>query len=295
MKPKVIVIVGPTAVGKTTLSVQLAKEVDGEIVSADSRQVYQGLDIGSGKVTPEEKDGVPHHLLDVADPREVFSAANFVAQGRKAIDEIFERRNVPIIVGGTGFYIDALIGRIALANVPLNEELRSLLRNKNLEELQEVLEKLDPNALEKIDAENPVRLIRAIEIATALGKFEHKESESLYDALWIGLRLPLPELKERIKKRLLERLNDGMLEEAKTLHKRGLSFERMNELGLEYRYMAKHLSGEIDHEEMVEQLEIKIGQYAKRQMTWFKRNEDINWLSPEDNGNAITLAKEFLK
>lgn len=293
-KPKVISIVGPTAVGKTGLSVKLAKRVNGEIVSADSRQVYEGLDIGSGKVTPEEMEGVPHHLLDVADPKEVFTAADFVEKGREAIADIVKRGKVPIIVGGTGFYIDALVGRINLAEVPPNEELRTLLRSKTLAELQEMLAELDPDALERIDSKNPVRLVRAIEIATALGRVELKESDPIYQVLWIGLTLSQDELKEKIHMRLLARLNEGMLNEARQLHSRRLSYERMEELGLEYRYMARHLSGEISYDEMVEQLRTEIGKYAKRQMTWFKKNQNIHWFEPKQEKEIGQYIKEKL-
>lgn len=293
-RPKVIVILGPTAIGKTSLSVKLAKEVDGEIVSADSRQVYTELDIGSGKITAEEMEGVPHHLLDVADPKEVFTAADFVKYGRKSIEDIVSRGRAPIIVGGTGFYIDALVGRVQLADVPPNTELRSMLRSKTLTELQEMLAELDPDVYERMDTENPVRLIRGIEIATALGKVEEKEAEELYDILWIGLTLPQDELKERIQTRLTMRLQEGMLAEAQTLHAHGLSYERMEELGLEYRYMARQLQGNITFNEMREELEKEIIKYAKRQRQWFKKNEDIEWFSPKETEKVIVHSKTFL-
>lgn len=295
MKPTVIVVLGPTAVGKTSLSIELAKQVNGEIVSADSRQVYKGLDIGSGKVTPEEMQGVPHHLLDVANPKDVYTAADFVKEGREAIADILGRGKVPIIVGGTGFYIDALVGHTALADVPPNEELRNKLHNLSLEELQTKLEELDPDTLDRMDSENPVRLMRGIEIATALGKVELKVSEPVYDVFWIGLTLPMEDIKEKIQARLLARLDQGMLEEAKKLHREGLSFERMEELGLEYRYMARHLQNKITYDGMVETIQKESEKYVKRQMTWFKRNKDINWMSPKEVAQVIALTKDFLK
>lgn len=295
MKPKLIAIVGPTAVGKTALSIMLAKEIGGGAVSADSRQVYRGLDIGTGKVTREEMQAVPHHLLDVADPQEIFTAAEYVRLGRTALEEVTARKQVPIVVGGTGFYIDALLGRISLANVPPNPVLRADLSRMNLEELRSKLEELDVERYETIDIQNPVRLIRAIEVAIALGKNPLPNTELLYDVLWIGLTIPLPEVREKIKARLSVRLENGMLDEARKLHTKGLSYERMDELGLEYRFMARHLMGEISHEEMVANLEKEIFNYAKRQMTWFKKNKEIHWFAPTETEKAIILAKDFLK
>ena len=216
-KQKLVVIVGPTAIGKTSLSIALAKAINGEVISADSRQVYRGLDIGSGKVTTGEMDGVPHYLLDVADPQDVFTAADFVTLGTEAIASVGARGHVPVVIGGTGFYVDALVGRVQLPNVPPNEKLRSALRNKTLEELQDMLKEKDAAAYTRMDTENPHRLVRAIEIADALGTVpELTPQESPYDILWIGLTLPIDTLRERIQARLLARLDQGMLDEAKT-------------------------------------------------------------------------------
>lgn len=294
-RPNSIVIVGPTAVGKTALSIDLAQAVGGEVVSADSRQVYRGLDIGSGKVTTEEMRGVPHHLLDVCDPREVFSAANYVHLGRKAVEDILARGNVPLIVGGTGFYIDALLGRVSLADVPENTTLRTRLKEKTLEELQKTLQRLDPVRFDTIDTHNPVRLIRAIEIATALGTHPTPTQETLYNTLWLGLTIPQDALHTNIETRLHARLDAGMLEEAAHLHNGGLSYERMITLGLEYRFMALHLRGDISYDNMREQLKSEIIKYAKRQMTWFKRNKAIHWIAPTDTDTASNLAKQFLE
>lgn len=295
MKKKVIAIVGPTAVGKTSLSVELAKAIDGEVISADSRQVYRGLDIGSGKVTKEEMNGVPHHLLDVAAPKEVFTASDFVRLGRTSIDQIIEKSHTPLIVGGTGFYVDALVGRVALAEVAPNQMLRTQLSKCSLEELQEMLKKRAPERFELIDQKNPVRLIRAIEIAESENPDSWKLApEILYDVLWIGLTVPMDKLKEKIALRLHERFEHGMLDEAKQLHADGLSYERMEELGLEYRYMARHLEGAMGYEEMIQKLEIEIGKYAKRQMTWLKRNDQIHWITPGETKRAIGLAQNFL-
>ena len=303
--PKIIVIVGPTSSGKTALSVELAKKFDGlpparaggaragEIISADSRQVYRGLDIGTGKVTKREMQGIPHHLLDVASPKKVFTASDFVIHARRAINDIIARGHVPIIAGGTGFYIDALIGTTVLADVPPNAVLRAKLQKKSAEQLFAQLKKLDPARASMIDAHNPHRLIRAIEIATALGKNPSKRSDPLYDVLWLGIDIPHEALARKIHARLLARMKHGMLAEAKRLHARGLSYKRMEGLGLEYRYMARLLQDKITRTEFIDQLDGEIRKYAKRQMTWFKHNKDINWVKSETQAGAIV--RRFLR
>lgn len=297
-KPKLIVICGQTATGKSDFTVQIAKEIGGEIISVDSRQVYIGLDIGSGKITKKEMQGIPHHLLDVISPKKVFSVNDFKLQAEKKIQEIIARGNTPIVCGGTGFYIDTLLGTINLPEVPENKILRKKLASKTKDELLALLKKLDPVRAETIDQNNPVRLIRAIEIATALGSVPVLKKKSLYDALSIGLTLPDEVLKEKIHTRLISRMKDGMLEEAKNLHTKGLSWKRMRELGLEYRFLADHLTNKLSKEEMFTQLETAIWHYAKRQKTWFKRNTDILWIDPRkksDSNKTLQTVKKFLK
>lgn len=296
---KLICIVGPTSSGKTALSLSIAEAVGGEIISADSRQVYRGLDIGSGKIAREEMRGIPHHLLDVADPADTFSAADFVRLGRLATYEVARRGRVPLVVGGTGFYIDALLGRISLVEVSPNADVRERLSKYGVEELQEELKRLDPARFETIDQKNPRRLIRAIEIAhyTEDGPLCEPDTEDrpLYDTLWMGLTLPRAELKKKIQARLSARLEAGMLEEAKRLYAEGLSFGRMEALGLEYRWMARHLQGKISYDDMALELEQEIARYAKRQMTWFKKNKDIEWFAPEEHDDILTRVRAFLK
>ncbi|HZT36169.1 MAG TPA: tRNA (adenosine(37)-N6)-dimethylallyltransferase MiaA, partial [Nitrososphaera sp.] len=231
-KPKVIAIVGPTSSGKTVLSIWLAKKVDGEIISADSRQVYKGLNIGTGKVTKKEMAGVKHHLLDVANPKKQFSVDDFVKLATKACSLILENKRIPVIVGGTGLYIDMLLGRMSYPEVPPNLKLRKQLEKKSAEQLFQMLQKLDSRRAQTIERENPRRLIRAIEIAKVLGTSPLPSPESKYEVLWLGLNPEKRILDKKIALRLKARLKAGMIAEAKRLHAQGLSYKRMNELGL---------------------------------------------------------------
>jgi tRNA dimethylallyltransferase len=291
-KPKVYVIVGPTASGKTAYSIKLAKKVGGEIISADSRQVYKGLDIGSGKVTKKEMAGIPHHLLDVASPKKVFTVSDFKKLADKKIKEIIARGKTPIIVGGTGFYIQAVVDDLVLPEVPPDKKLRANLEAKPPSELFAMLKKLDPIRAQEIDSKNPRRLIRAIEIAKALGKvpplnsprdpISLREKRSLpelseYNFEFIGIKMDQEKLNKKIYQRLVERLRKGMVAEVKKLHEGGVSWRRLEELGLEYRYIALFLQNKITKPEMVEQLYRQIIKYSKRQLTWFKRDKRIIW------------------
>ncbi len=241
MKPKILAVIGPTSSGKSDLAVQLAKEFNGEIISADSRQVYTGLDIGTGKITKEEMAGVPHHLLDVVDPNTVFSVSDFQKLAYAAIEDILSRGKLPIIAGGTGFYIQSIVGGIILPKVPENAELRKELSKLSLKELQKKLKELDLNRFEKIDIENKVRLIRSIEIATALGSVPEIQKDPKYDVTQIGILWPKEELDRRIHERLIMGIDQGLIEETIDLHTKGVSYKRMEELGLEYRFVSRFL------------------------------------------------------
>ena len=278
-KPKIMVIVGPTASGKTSLSIKLAKQHNGEVISADSRQVYRGLNLGTGKVTAEEMEGVPHHLLDIVDPKEIYTAADFVRDGRATITDILSRGKLPIIVGGTFFYTDALLGRIVTPEVPPNPTLRAELEKLSAEQLFSKLEAVDPVRADEIDRHNPRRLVRALEIADALGSVPQLPAEELYDAQILGIKIDQETLHKNIHNRLQARFDAGMIDEVKALYEHGLSYERMEDLGLEYRYIARYLKGELSYEDMVTTLETKIRQFAKRQMTWLKRDKSIEWIS----------------
>lgn len=286
-KPKIIIVLGQTATGKSDFAVQLAKKVGGEIISADSRQVYKGMDLGTGKITKKEMLGVPHYLLDVAYPKKVFSVSDFKKLADKKIEDIFARGKTPIICGGTGFYIDAVVDGVILPEVAPNIKLRKILEKKSAEKLFEMLKKLDPGRAKNIDVKNKVRLIRAIEIAKALGKVPKIKSQTKYEVLKIGLTLPDEILKDKIKTRLLTRIKKGMLREIKKLHEDGVSWKRMEMLGLEYRYGALYLQGKLTKQEMIEKLNTEIWHYAKRQKTWFKRDKNTIWIDPRKNKGKL--------
>ena len=294
-KPKILVVVGPTASGKSDFAVVLAKKLGGEIVSADSRQVYRGMDIGTGKITKKEMGGIPHHLLDILSPKTVFTVSDFKKKGTKAVRGVLRRGKLPIVVGGTGFYISALVDGIVLPDVLPNPTLRKELASKSAPQLFQILKKLDGDYAKKIDKHNPVRLIRAIEIASELGSVPLLTTNPPYDAFYIGMNVSNEKLRTRIHSRLIKRIKNGMLEEICLLWKNGLSIKRMEDLGLEYRYGARYLIGLIDKKTMLGELETAIVQYAKRQMTWFKRNKNILWVSPMDTATALEKVEEFLK
>ncbi len=278
-KIKVLTIVGPTASGKSDFAVEIARKFNGEIISADSRQVYRGFNIGSGKITKHEMKNIPHHLLDVADPQKNFSVAQFQKLAQKKIEEINSRGHLPIICGGTGFYIDALIFNQTLPNIPPNKKLRQELKKLSPSALFQKLSALDPVRAKTIDRNNPIRLIRAIEIASALGQVPKlKKETSPYDCLWLGIKPDSETLVKKIHLRLLRRLRQGMISEVKKLHEKGLSWKKLEAFGLEYRFLALYLQNKLNKTEALAQLEIAINQYAKRQMTWFKRNKKIIWL-----------------
>lgn len=293
-KKSVIVILGPTATGKSDLAVEIAKKVNGEIISADSRQVYKGLDIGSGKITKREMRGVPHYLLDVVSPKTVFSVADFKKKAEKAIAEIIKKNKAPIIAGGTGFYIQSIVDGIALPKVKANKELRKKLEKQNTEKLFETLVKLDPDRAAEIDPKNRVRLIRAIEIVKELGKVPKIKKSSKYEVLQIGLDWPDKVLKKRIRDRLVKRMKQGMVAEVKKLHKNGISWKRLEQLGLEYRYLALYLQNKISKEKMLEKLETEIWHYAKRQRTWFKKDNRIKWFKPTEKVKINKEVKNFI-
>lgn len=295
-KQKVLVIVGPTSSGKSALAVELARRFAGEVISADSRQVYRGLNIGTGKITKREMKGVRHHLLDEVGPHRIFTAHDFVEKGSVMIDDISRRGKLPIICGGTGFYIDALLGRITLPDVPPNSKLRAQLEKKSAAQLFALLEKKDPQRAKTIEPHHRRRLIRALEIVHTLGSVPDISGlrNHYFDVLWIGIAPPMKELAKKIALRLRTRMKQGMVAEAKRLHAGGLSYQRMEELGLEYRFLARLLQGRVTRAQMIVELNRAIRKYAKRQVTYWKRNRAIRWFDSEKSKKVERIVKWFL-
>ncbi|MFA6042079.1 MAG: tRNA (adenosine(37)-N6)-dimethylallyltransferase MiaA [Patescibacteria group bacterium] len=292
--PPIIAVVGPTASGKSSLAIRLATKLRGEIVSADSRQVYRGMDIGTGKVTKAEQRLVPHHLLDVANPKQVFTVADFVRNGNRKLKEIYQRGNIPVVVGGTGFWIDSLLNGQTLPSVPPNPVLRKKLAKWTTQALVRTLQKLDPERAKNIDTKNRVRLIRALEIVMQTGKPVPQQKQTrVYNVLWLGIDPGKGKLHKNIHRRLHARFKQGMVAEVKKLLKAGVPKKRLLDLGLEYRYITLFLQGNLTKHEMVKKLEHEIQHYAKRQRTWFKRNQEIHWIhSPVQ---ALRLVKVWMK
>jgi len=291
--PKIIVVVGPTASGKSALAVKLAQKFKGEIISADSRQVYKGMDIGTGKITKKEMAKIPHYLLDVANPKKQFSVAQYKRLAEKAIKNIISCGKIPIICGGTGFYIQTITENISIPEIKPDAKLRIALEKKTTKELFSQLKNLDSRRAKNIDKNNRRRLIRALEIIIKSGKkVPLLKSEPKYEALFIGVKRGMRELKELIKTRLLKRLKMGMVKEVINLKKSGLSWKRFEDFGLEYRYIAYYLQNKLSYDEMVAKLQKEIEHYAKRQMTWFKRNKNIHWVTNQKQ--IYNLIKDFL-
>jgi tRNA dimethylallyltransferase len=292
---KLLVICGPTAVGKSSLAVDVAQKYDGEVVSADSRQVYKGLDIATGKISEEEMAGVPHHLLDVVDPQKPFSVHDYKQDADAAVADIHDRDKLPILCGGSGFYIQAVVDDMVFPDVPPNEKLRKKLRKRSTENLYKELKAKDSRRAEEIDENNPVRLIRALEIVDELGKVPKLEKQQHFDTLQIGLDRADKELKQRIIARTKKRLEDGMIEEARELQKSGLSLKRLRDLGLEYKHLADFLEDKISKQELFENIVQSDWQYAKKQRTWFQNDDRIAWFHPEDLEKIRQRIDEFNK
>ncbi len=295
--PPVLVFTGATATGKSGLAVELALQYNGEVISADSRQVYRGLDLGTEKITAEEKRGVPHYLLDIAEPQEQITAAVWKEQAEKAITEIRSRGKLPIVAGGTGLYIRILTENITPPEVEPRPQRRQELEQLTVQELGSLLSQLDPRRYKEIEKGNKRRLIRAIEIAETLGRVpthEELKGEPRYRFLKIGLDLPGPELQEKISNRLLKTLEKGMIKEAQQLHRNGLTLSRMEELGLEYRYLARYLRNELSKEELKDELPWAVWRYAKRQKSWFRKEPDIIWFRPEQLAKIKEKINQFL-
>lgn len=276
MLPKLIVIAGTNASGKSGLGVELAARYGGEIVSADSRQVFRGLDLGSGKITPEETRGVVHHLIDVVDAGAFYSMADFQKQAYEAIDRIIARGKTPFLVGGTGLYVDSVADGYVLSNRMPDLAYRDELETRSTEELYLMLRQCVPDT--DVDPHNRNRVMRILEKIHD-GDDVAPSREPRYDTLRLGVTWDRETLRRRIDERLDRRLEQGMIEEVKQLLDSGVSETFMLKLGLEYRFITRYLKGEYGSlEEMKEQLSTAIKQFAKRQMTWFRRDPAIHWL-----------------
>lgn len=286
MKPKVIVIVGPTASGKTSTSIEVAKRLNGEIISADSMQIYKEMNIGTAKPSLEERDGIPHYLMDIISPDEIFNVTMYKKMAEEKIEEILSRGKVPIIVGGTGLYVSTLINGIEFSEVKedleYRNEMQALAESKGPNYLHDLLKEVDPIAAENIDMNNVRRVIRALEIFKVTGKTKtelDRESikETKCDYLVYGIETPRDELYNRINVRVDKMLEEGLIEEVKSLlEKYELSKTAIQGLG--YKEVKEYLEENISYEDMVEKLKMETRRYAKRQLTWFRREEKIKWL-----------------
>lgn len=292
-KPKLIVILGPTASGKTSLSIKLAKKFKGQIVSADSRQIYKHLDLGTGKITKKEMQGVPHFLLDIVLPRQKYSVAKFQKKATSTIKQIAKKGYLPFLVGGSSFYLYSVIDGWDLPETKTDWKLRRRLQEKSPAELLAILKKLDARRAQTIEQQNPRRLIRAIEIASQLGSVPKIKNNPQFDCLILGVKRDEETLRKLITKRLKQRFEDGMLKEVRDLYrKKILSPKRLEELGLEYRWIGRHIMGKINFAEMFERLDCDIWRFSRHQMNWFKKDKNIHWV--ESQTQAQQLIKNFL-
>ncbi|MEW5805535.1 MAG: tRNA (adenosine(37)-N6)-dimethylallyltransferase MiaA [Patescibacteria group bacterium] len=290
---KLIIILGSTASGKSGLAVKLAKKFNGEIVSADSRQVYKYLDIGSAKITKKEMAGIPHYLLDLLPPEKTLNAKQFQKLAIQTIKKIHQKNKLAFLVGGTGFYIDAVAKNLIFPKTKTDQKLRQELSLKTKTELIKILTKLDPARAKVIDKENKKRLIRSIEIAEQLGQVPKlKSGRQIFDCLYLGIKTDSENLKQRIKTRFYHWLKQGFLKEVEALIKRKIPETRFKELGLHYWYAYAYLKGMVSKKEFEQKSLASLYQYAKRQRTWFKRNPKIHWLSSQKQ--AEILIKNFL-
>jgi tRNA dimethylallyltransferase len=269
-KQRIVAVIGPTASGKSAKAVELARERDGEVISVDSRQVYRTLDIGTEKTTAEEMRGIPHHLIDIREPEETYSAGEFVEDAIRLIDEITSRGKLPILAGGTHFYFDALLNGIPQSG-PTNPELRAELEELPAEELFARLQALDPRRAERIDPKNPRRLVRALELAVQYGSVpERPQKEPLYNIEWIVIDPPKELLRERIDARLSSAFERGLIDEVRRVREH-VGDTRLSEFGLEYRVVGEYLRGEREEASLLPALSSKLWHFARRQKAWIRK------------------------
>jgi tRNA dimethylallyltransferase len=314
---KILIILGPTSSGKSDIAIKLAKKFNGEIISADSRQVYRGMNVGTGKVERDQRSreipsivegsrihniyfskGIPHYMIDIVSPRADYNVAKFKKQAEKIISDILRRGKLPIICGGTGFWISAIVDDINFPKVKPDWKLRKKLKKHSAEKLFKILQKLDFERAETIDSKNKVRLIRAIEICKAIKKVplintRYQIPDTRYEILQIGLKLPREQLCKKIEKRVKARFRQGMITEVKKLHGQGLSWKKIKSFGLAYFWIPLYLQNKLSKKELIEKVTNAEKNYAKRQMTWFCRDSRIKWLKSYPQIEKST--RNFLK
>ena len=304
-KPTVIVICGPTASGKTALSIELAKKIDGEVVSADSMQIYKDMNIGSAKVTPEEMEGIKHYLIDFVSPDERYSVANYKKDAKKVIEEIISKGKTPIVVGGTGLYVDSLIYEIEYNDIEIDEEYRKKLEKIKDKEGIEVLYKkaleIDPEAMGKISSNDSKRIMRVLEIYHSTGKtktqqeLESRTKEIPYDYKIFAINMEREKLYDRINRRVDIMLKNGLVDEVENLLRKYKKFPTAMQ-GLGYKEVRDYLEGILSYEEMVDKIKLESRRYAKRQLTWFRKNKETIWIDGLNNTNEnINIIMEAIK
>lgn len=297
MPPKrpLIILTGPTAVGKTALSISLAKAIGGEIICADSIQVYRHMDIGSAKIMPDEMQGVPHHMIDMLDPTEEFNVVVFKQHAKRCMEEIYSRQHIPILVGGTGFYIQALLYDIDFTKQqehgPIRQRLEAVAQDKGSEYLHHMLARVDPVSAEIIHANNQKRVIRALEYYELTGEpiSAHNEAQharqSAYDSYYFVLNEDRARLYDRIDKRVDSMMDNGLVEEVRSLIALGCKREHTSMQGLGYKEILDYLNGDISLERAVYLIKRDTRHFAKRQLTWFRREKEVIWLDKEAFGH----------
>ncbi len=305
MKKPLLILTGPTAVGKTRLSIKLAKAVNGEIISADSMQVYRYMDIGSAKIKPEETEGVPHHLIDVLDPEEEFNVVTFQKMCKKCMEEIYGRGHVPILTGGTGFYIQSVLYDIDFTenaeDTTIRDRLEKEAEEKGAEYLHGKLREVDPASAGAIHANNIKRVIRALEFYEQTGEKislhneTERQKESAYTSCYFVLNDDREKLYERIDRRVDEMLAEGLVAEVEALKKRGCTRKLVSMQGLGYKEILAYLDGEYSLEEAVYRIKRDTRHFAKRQITWFKREKEVIWINKSDFSYDDDKILDFMK
>lgn len=303
-RQRLIAIAGPTASGKTALSIELSRRISGEVVSCDSMMVYRGMDIGTAKPTRAEMDGIPHHMIDVADPAENYSAARYRDEARAVIADIASRGHMPIMCGGTGLYIDAVTRDMSFARTPADDELRTRLEKELNEQgaqaMHDRLSEIDPSTAARLHANDTRRVLRALEIYYSTGAPMSQSAErtgenrELYDLTLIALNMPRARLYDRINRRVDIMCAQGLFEEVQGLIANGLNRECTAMQALGYKEIAQALAGEVSREEAISNLKQRTRNYAKRQLSWLRRDTRVNWLDIDENDTAATLTERAI-